>query len=107
MKLKNLLQNHWANFNQTWHKASIGKVDSSSFKERAILFSKGIYYEIAKIHDHVGVIRSFMRYHSVKRGLTLVRLWHVQLTSKDCSTGAFTYIYCILLHSTCSCSVAF
>ena len=39
-----------------------------------MLFSKGIYYEIAKIHDHVGVIRSFMRYHSVKRGLTLVRL---------------------------------
>ena len=25
-KFKNLLlQNHWANFNQTWHKASLGK----------------------------------------------------------------------------------
>ena len=22
---KNLLQNHWANFNQTWHKASLVK----------------------------------------------------------------------------------
>ena len=29
---KNLLQNHWANFNQTWHKASLGDRDSSLFK---------------------------------------------------------------------------
>ena len=27
-----LLQNHWANFNQTWHKASLGEGDSSLFK---------------------------------------------------------------------------
>ena len=27
-----LLQNHWANFNQTWHKASWGEGDSSLFK---------------------------------------------------------------------------
>ena len=27
-----LLQNHWAKFNQTWHKASLGKGDSSLFK---------------------------------------------------------------------------
>ena len=27
-----LLQNHWANLNQTWHKASLGKGDSSLFK---------------------------------------------------------------------------
>ena len=26
-----LLQNHWANFNQTWHKASLGKEDSNLF----------------------------------------------------------------------------
>ena len=36
-----LLQNHWANFNQTWHKASLGKGDSSLFKWRAPPFSKG------------------------------------------------------------------
>ena len=24
-KCKNLLQNHWANFNKTWHKASLGE----------------------------------------------------------------------------------
>ena len=27
-----LLQNHWANFNQTWHKVSLGEGDSSLFK---------------------------------------------------------------------------
>ena len=32
-KIKNLLlQNHWANFNQTWHKAYLGEGDSSWFK---------------------------------------------------------------------------
>ena len=36
-----LLQNHWANFNQTWHKVSLGKGDSSLFKWRATPFPKG------------------------------------------------------------------
>ena len=36
-----LLQNHWANFNQTWQKASLGEGDSSLFKWRAPPFSKG------------------------------------------------------------------
>ena len=36
-----LPQNHWANFNQTWHKASLCKGDSSLFKWRALLFVKG------------------------------------------------------------------
>ena len=27
-----LHQNHWANFNQTWHKASLGEGDSCLFK---------------------------------------------------------------------------
>ena len=36
-----LLQNHWANFNQTWRKASLGKGDWSLFKWRAPPFSKG------------------------------------------------------------------
>ena len=32
-KFKNLLlKNHWANFNQTWHKASVGEGDSRLFK---------------------------------------------------------------------------
>ena len=35
-----LLQNHWANFNQTWHKASLGAGDSSLFKWRVSPFSK-------------------------------------------------------------------
>ena len=36
-----LLQNHWANFNQTWHKASLGRGDSSLFRWRVKPFSKG------------------------------------------------------------------
>ena len=36
-----LLQNHWPNFNQTWHKASLGEGDSSLFKWRAPPFPKG------------------------------------------------------------------
>ena len=39
---KNLLiQNHKANFNQTWHKASLGIWDSNFFKWRTLPFSKG------------------------------------------------------------------
>ena len=45
-----LLQNHWANFNQTWHKVSLGEGDSSFFKWRAPPFSRVDNYEIAKIH---------------------------------------------------------
>ena len=36
-----LLQNHWANFNQTGHIASLGERDSSLFKWKALPFSKG------------------------------------------------------------------
>ena len=40
-RLKNLLQNHWANFNQNWHNTLLGKGDSILFKGRAPPFSKG------------------------------------------------------------------
>ena len=36
-----LFQNHWTNFNQTWHKASLGGGDSIFFKCRATPSSKG------------------------------------------------------------------
>ena len=36
-----LLQNHLANFNQTWHKVFLGEGDSSLFKWRATPFPKG------------------------------------------------------------------
>ena len=40
--LENLhLQNHWANFNQTWHKPSLGKGNSSLFKWRALHYFVG------------------------------------------------------------------
>ena len=35
-----LLQNHWTIINQTWHKSTLGKGDSSSFKWRAPEFTK-------------------------------------------------------------------
>jgi hypothetical protein len=36
-----LLQNHWANSNQTWYKSSLRWGDSSLFKWRGYPFSKG------------------------------------------------------------------
>ena len=45
-----LLQNHWANFNQTWHKASLSEGDLILFKWRARPFPRGANYEIVKIH---------------------------------------------------------
>ena len=45
-----LLQNHRANFNQTWHKASLGEGNSSLFKEGPRPFPRGDNYEIVKIH---------------------------------------------------------
>jgi hypothetical protein len=38
---KNILHNHWANFNQTWHKASLRDGDSELYKWRTIPFPKG------------------------------------------------------------------
>ena len=49
-KLRNLLlQNHLANFRQTWQNASLSDEDSISNKGPH-LFSKGYYNKIAKIH---------------------------------------------------------
>ena len=40
-KLKNLLlQNHWANFNQTWHKASLCEWDLICSKKKHLIFIK-------------------------------------------------------------------
>ena len=41
-KFKNL-QNHWGNFNKTWHKASLGDEDSIFLQIKGHAFSKGIY----------------------------------------------------------------
>ena len=40
-KFKNLLQNHWTNFNQTWHNSSLGEGNSSLIKWVAPPFFKG------------------------------------------------------------------
>ena len=42
-----LLQNHWANFNQTWHKVFMGERDSSCSNA---LFQGGDNKDIAKVH---------------------------------------------------------
>ena len=50
---KNLfLQNHWANFNQTWHKASMGEIQVFCFlsNDRLHSFPRGNNYQVAKIH---------------------------------------------------------
>ena len=47
---KYLLQNHWANSNQTWHRSSFGKGDLRLLKWRARLISRGNNYKIAKLH---------------------------------------------------------
>ena len=39
-----ILQNYWANFNQTWQKASFGKGDTSLFKMKGHAFSKVGWY---------------------------------------------------------------
>jgi hypothetical protein len=36
-----LLQNHWANFNQSWHKSSLGKGDLELYKWGTPPFPKG------------------------------------------------------------------
>ena len=40
-----LLQNHWANFNQTWHKASLGEGDSSLLSKGPHPFPRRDNYE--------------------------------------------------------------
>ena len=44
------LQKHWANYNQTWHKASLGDEDSSLLKWGPCPFPRGNDFEIVKIH---------------------------------------------------------
>ena len=45
-----LLQNNWANFNQTWHRSYLGEEDSSLFKEGPRPSQRGDNCEIVKIH---------------------------------------------------------
>ena len=46
--LKFFLKNHWANFNQTWHKTSLGDWTQVYSNEGPSLFWRGDNYEIAK-----------------------------------------------------------
>ena len=46
-----MFNNHWTNFNHTWHKASLGEGDSSCSNKGTSPFPMGYNYEIAKIHS--------------------------------------------------------
>ena len=50
MEITKLLQNHWANLNQTWHNASLDKGYSSCSNVGSRPFSRMDNREIAKIH---------------------------------------------------------
>jgi hypothetical protein len=60
---KNLLQNHWANFNQTWRKSSLGKLkgDSSLVNEEDNPSPRGDNSERVKI---VNTLNFFLRSYS-------------------------------------------
>ena len=47
--LENFLQNHWANFNQTWHNAFLGKGNPSCSNRRPCLFPGGDNNEIDEL----------------------------------------------------------
>jgi hypothetical protein len=48
---KNLLQNHQANFNQTWHKSYLGEGDSKIVQKKGIaFFPRGDDTKRVKIH---------------------------------------------------------
>ena len=54
LNFKNLfLQNHCANFNQTWHKTSLDEKDLNFFNEGLCLFSRGDNNKMAKIIDKI------------------------------------------------------
>ena len=48
-----LLKNHWANFNETCNKASLGLGNSSLFNRRATFFFREDDSEILKIHGKI------------------------------------------------------
>ena len=45
-----LLQNHWANFNQTWHKASLDEGVQICSNEGPCSFSRGYNYKMMKVN---------------------------------------------------------
>ena len=72
-----LPQNCWANFNQTWHKASLGQGDSCYFKWRAPPFSKGRYNKKAKYIDK---LKNLLQNHWAN----FIQTWHkASLSHKD------------------------
>ena len=69
-----LPQNHWANFSQTWHRASLSKGDWSFSNEGPHHFPREDDYKIAKYIDEI--IKIFSRtIGSISTNLTQSMLW--------------------------------
>ena len=57
MKFKKLLlQNHWANFIETWHKASFGEGDSRFNKKGPFSYRKGDDWFFSSPNQHYNLI---------------------------------------------------
>ena len=74
-----LLQNHWANFNQTWHKASLSEWDLIFFKEEPFNSHKdknGVFFLLlinALILSYVFIdLNCFLRWAMWPMGLLLI-----------------------------------
>jgi hypothetical protein len=81
---KNLfLQNHWANFNQTWHKSSLEGEDSSVFfKEGDNLSPRGDNSKSVNIHwIYLKIFSRTSRPKSIKRGTNYPLVKRIQVCS--------------------------
>ena len=80
-----LLKNHWANFNQTWHKSSLCEGDSSLFKWKALPFGRGDNYKIVKIHWWIWKIIFFQTNGSIstKLGTMHRKVKGIQVSSNE------------------------
>ena len=67
-----LLQNHRANFNHTWHNASLGEGNSSLFKWRAQRFSKGRYMSLRNIQKTLTKYQNLLQ----NRWTNFTQIWH-------------------------------
>ena len=83
IKLKNLLlQNHWANFNQTWHKVSLGEWHAILFKEEAFIIIKIIFFFSSLNQRYVSIdFNCFVRWAMWPMGL-LLYFWSFCLENK-------------------------
>ena len=76
-----LLQNYWANFNQTWHKASLGIEDSCLVKWRALPFSNS-ENTLTKLPEQLYQFNKTWHNASLSEGYSKLFKWRTQSFSK-------------------------